>query len=358
MFIQYKALENININDDYLEELTRNKTVNIKIIGYRIIESQYIPFLSFCLTKNRHENNLYFPTFIYYPGNNINCLIDFFIAKLLEGFFESTAIYKYKGCFEYKNDIYVVLDLTQNINKCALQCKMDKTWFVLPDELINTHHVCNISIDKEVTNFFLNNTFFLYLHELLGDEFNILETPTVVYSGTHEKNIYFQFLFGKIKTNKDAIFGNHYYFTDYINAVREGGWSKDYKQEYKYNKLITENNGKYIKGGIIRYAIFLGNCLYKENFPLDETDKSNIKQLLLNTDDNKSEKDTLRITDYDSLWETNYDSVYLGNIDMNVKNTPIYVVKDYKQQSSLSYHFIDKWYLGETFDENQHYSIK
>jgi hypothetical protein len=70
------------------------------------------------------------------------------------------------------------------------------------------------------------------------------------------------------------------------------------------------------------------------------------------------EKSTIRITDYDSIWETNYDSIYLGKIASDIKNAPLYVVKDYKQQTSLSYHFLDKRDLGEFFQENKHYSIK
>ena len=177
------------------------------------------------------------------------------------------------------------------------------------------------------------------------------------------KNLCFQFMFGKIKTNKEAIFGSHYYFTDYLHAIREGGWSKDYKPEYKYDKKITENDGgKYIKGGIIRHAIFLGNCLYKENYPFDSIDKSLIKQFLMEGiepgDNAIYEEDTIRITDYDSTWESNYDSIFIGNIPLNITHSPMYVVKNYKQQISLSYHFIDKSNLGNVFDENQNYQIK
>ena len=54
---------------------------------------------------------------------------------------------------------------------------------------------------------------------------------------------------------------------------------------------------------------------------------------------------TLRITDYDGNWAKNYDSVYIGDIELDngekMKNTPIYVVKKYEQQISLSYHFIN-----------------
>jgi hypothetical protein len=70
---------------------------------------------------------------------------------------------------------------------------------------------------------------------------------------------------------------------------------------------------------------------------------------------------TLRISDHDGLWKQNYDSVYLGNLELddgnNLKNSPIYVIKDYYNHTPLSYHYIDKRNLGIKFDENVDYQI-
>ena len=56
-----------------------------------------------------------------------------------------------------------------------------------------------------------------------------------------------------------------------------------------------------------------------------------------------------------------YDSVYLGQIKLDneeyLKNTPIFVLKDYEQQIPLSYHYIDKNYLKEKYHENDYYTI-
>jgi len=350
--VHYKALEELKQGEEALEELSlclsndksndksnyEYQNFNVKVVGFRVNESNHLPFLSFCLIKNRFSNS----EFQFIPlkakrGDNLFCMIDFLMMHVFQGYFETDVMYDYKGYCEYNGEIYVFLDFTQNKNKTDLNRNMDKVWFVLPDEILNTEHVCNIPIQDDVIKFFLNHSSFLYLYDENGNE---IETPTVVYSGTHAKDVYFQYLFGNTKMNKEDIMGIQYYFTDFIHAVREGGWSKDYKAEYKYDKLITEKDGgKYIKGGVIRYAIFLGNCFYK-----------------IDNDDDKVEKED------DTIWESGYDSVFFPIVKKDEtskkKNFPLYVVKYYKNQISLSYHFIDKQYLGNVFDENASYHIK
>jgi len=130
---------------------------------------------------------------------------------------------------------------------------------------------------------------------------------------------------------------------------------------------MKNGNGKYIKGGILRYALFLGNNLIKLNCPNDNIDESEIKKnKLLSIDNEKSpeyiyEKMTLRVSDHDGLWKETNDSVYLGKLELDngefLKDTPIYVVKDYYSHTPLSYHYIDKSSLGITFSENSVYEI-
>ena len=147
----------------------------------------------------------------------------------------------------------------------------------------------------------------------------------------------------------------------------------DYKDEFKYGEKITGNDsdneiGKYTKGGIIRYALFLGNNLVKMNYPNDAVDESDIKKAKLTNAENIENKEcyvyekmTLRISDHDGLWKQNYDSIYLGKIELDngdyLKDTPLYVVKDYYNHTPLSYHHINKRTLGAKFDENGDYQI-
>ena len=68
----------------------------------------------------------------------------------------------------------------------------------------------------------------------------------------------------------------------------------------------------------------------------------------------------LRVTDYDGLWSKCNDSCYLGKIELDngtfIKDAPIWATKEYDQQFPLSYHFIDKRYLGDndTSEENNY----
>ena len=48
--------------------------------------------------------------------------------------------------------------------------------------------------------------------------------------------------FGIQKSEKSALIGPFYYFTNYINAIKKGGWSAQ--------------NEKHDEGGIIRFAVF------------------------------------------------------------------------------------------------------
>jgi hypothetical protein len=76
---------------------------------------------------------------------------------------------------------------------------------------------------------------------------------------------------------------------------------------------------------------------------------------------NKFEQLTMRISDYDGKWTDMYDSVQIGIIELDngekLKETPILVVKNYEQQVPLSYHYIDKKLLGNTYADDKDYMI-
>ena len=88
--------------------------------------------------------------------------------------------------------------------------------------------------------------------------------------------------------------------------------------------------------------------LIKINDIHDPTDESELKKNRCKEPeyDNKYEGLTMRISDYDATWAQHYDSVYLGQVELDdgtlLKNTPLYALKYFNQQHSLSYHYIDK----------------
>ena len=194
------------------------------------------------------------------------------------------------------------------------------TQFVLVDEIMNTKHVCDMKIDKKVSNFFYSYSDFLFLQDKKTNQ--PIETPVVVYVGSHESMLEFTYVFGVVKTQN--ILGSYYYFTDYANAMNQ----------------VQQIKGK---KGIIRFAIFVGKMLVKwndKNEPIDNSEMKR-KQIQINP-----LKETLfeGITDYEGNWSKNNDSVYVGNIQLydgiTFANTPIIVVKDITQQVSLSFHYV------------------
>lgn len=254
----------------------------------------------------------------------------------------------FKGMHIYENKVYAFIDLTKLEINFNLINRNSLYWFALIDEIVNKNNVCSIPISDAVTDFFMNNSEFIYFKNSNEEQ---IEIPSVVYTGTHDKKLHFTYTFGNRASDNNSILSSGFYFTNYTNAFREGVLSLDYKSEFK--------------GGIIRYALFLGNNLVKMNCPHDDIDESEIKkEKLLNTENKENytyEKMTLRISDHDGLWKQKFDSVYLGKLELDdgtyLKNSPTYVIKDYYNHTPLSYHHIYKRKQGFEFDETMDYQI-
>jgi hypothetical protein len=370
VFFTYDALQLLITDENEIMSILQDSFEEIVLVPFKINLDGSQPFNTFMLINDIVRNKLCFPL-LDTSGLNIKLLNEYnlFISIVKCYLFSLILTSNYemydsnieiKGVYLYEHKIYLFIDLTNFDIKDNLMHLHAPRWFALIDEIVNKKHICNIIIEENVTNFFLNNSDFLYL---IDSQKKQIEVPTVVYSGTHEKNLYFTYLFGKIKDEANSIFGSSFYFTDYNNAIRQGGWSKNYKREYRHGVEITQNEqGKYIKGGIIRYAIFLGNCLIKENMPNDSVDESELKILRLKNGDNYNyEKMTLRISDHDAKWKTDYDSVFVGNIDLDdgqiLMDTPIYAIKEIENQVSLSYHIINRQFLKDIYYKNEEYHI-
>jgi hypothetical protein len=156
------------------------------------------------------------------------------------------------------------------------------------------------------------------------------EVPLVSYVGKQSNKLNFTYIFGETKQNKNAILGPYYYFTSFENALKDA---------------MSNNDNK---NGIVRFAVFTKNIKYIENNQDDNIDESETKKMKLQDEsvDQKYERLTMRVTDYDGKWTENYDSCYLGHIELDngeyLKNVPILVVKEYNQQIPLSYHYNKK----------------
>ena len=374
VFYNYVALD--KLVDDIDDILTDD--IVIKITAYEIKTNDKYPYLKFLLSKDELSDALYFPEMkIISKRDLVNSENIITMSKLklfslldLPNYADFDNKVTFKGFFStyetMKNnrEIHIVFDLTE----CKLQLydvyRINKMWFTLLDEIINHRNICNLFIDTSVTNFFINNNDFVYLKNKNGDNY---ELPIVGYIGMNGFNynkLSFVYTFGNPSKDKTAILGPYFYFTDFKNSIRQGGWSETDKPVKIDNNLITDNEyGRYKKGSIIRFALFLGKMKVVENLPNDENDNSEIKKERIDDInlDKKLELLTMIISDHDGKWSEFHDSVFLGKIELDngeyLKNTPIYVLKEYEQQIPLSYHFIDKSHLKEKYDENTDYLI-
>ena len=237
--------------------------------------------------------------------------------------------YIYKGFKIYNNDIYIFFDCSQlDIESVRLDRNND-LWLVLIDEIINKGYVCQYKIANTVIDFFYNNNELIFLRDL---EYNIYETPTVVYASCPEKRLHFCSVFGISSfVDETSLFGNYYYFTDYQNLFKQ---EKD--------------------SGIIRLAVFLGRMKIIRNLYNDVIDESTITRHLFDkyskNKDNKEKLEDLKlhmkISDRGGLWATEYDSIFIGKTMLEngrfIADYPLWVVKEYEQQIVISSHLKDK----------------
>ena len=352
---------NYPIKNFLVKEIDTNNHCEIILCVYTINTSGRYPFIQYLLSNNMFNNLALpvLPAFSSFSKNNLTAYSKVFLSGILQvdNFEEFNREIEFDGFYEYEQKLYLFFDAS----KCKLN--IDDTYissplrFALIDEIINHFYICNMMISSETVNFFINNDSINYLY---NDKNEVYENPIVGYVGkqTPEKTN-FVFTFGESAKNKSAILGPYYYFTDFNHAIRQGAWSHNYKPEHIYDKLVTDNeNGRYAKGGIIRFALFTGKTKYIENMPNSSIDDSDMKKQRLNDTclNQNYEVQTLRISDHDGIWANTYDSAYLGNIELDdgsfVQGTPMIVLKEYNQQVPLSFHYIDKNKLNDKFESN------
>ena len=230
----------------------------------------------------------------------------------------------YNGFHFYNDGVYIFFDLTNLDIETNNIYKDSPNWFCLINEIINGTKVCELPISKIAYDFFTYNYNFCIL---TNEKDQIYELPVVGYVAKPESKLHFTYVFGETAEDKNSMMGPYFYFTSFTNSVKK---AHDLKESVN-------------KTGIVRFALFLGKLKYIENHSLDEIDSSATKKERLDDDnlDTQQERLTMRISDHDGIWTEEYDSVYLSPIELDdgsiLKNTPIIVLKEYKQQIPLSY---------------------
>jgi hypothetical protein len=335
---------------------------NIHICAYDVNNYGKYPFQRFLLINTEHNKILKFPTvtmtnkFLKNSNNfsNSNTYTDEFINFVKVSLFGLFQLYiddistfnsglSFNGFYEYENNLYLFFDVTN----CNIKINdLHTLWFVTIEEIMNVKYCCDMPIAEIVTDFFIQNNSFCFL---LDENNNHYEIPMIGYVGKPENKLQFTFIFGETRDYNNGIFGPYYYFTNFYSALKDGLIHQINKtgMDNIIDLSLIDEDGYYIRGGIVRFAIFTGLTKFIENNPLDPIDNSEIKQQQLQDKrlDQNFERLTMRITDYDGKWTQSYDSVILGKIELDngtyIPDINI-VVKELCQQIPLSYHYVDK----------------
>lgn len=323
---------NTALNKDFSSISAEPKRICLAI--YRINHCRnriniLMPFLEYLLykypTSKTSSSNLF--VFPFIKGKS---------AKLLQhanAFFKKLTGYsgKPEGFLEQDRNIYLFYNISDldnyKITQVTLQTQKSELWWCLIDEICNHKKIINFPIHPSVYRLFYTNPALIYLY---SQENKYIDIPIVVFWGNYYKFIPIVAALGQQATSLIPKLGSSYYYGSFRKAVRHAGWTPFYTKQISDNKIITDDDGKYTQGGLIRFALFTG----KTKVILHEHELRNYVQ----------NKDS---------WFKNYQSLYIGKIwyDFHYYNiNPEYITKNHKQQVPLSIHKLDMNSLKANWD--------
>jgi hypothetical protein len=344
--IEEKSNKNITINDI----VSTNKygfVQPIYILCYNINNDCKYPFLQFMMEKipfnNFIKEEFSLPSVLCY--NNETDLETLALEKVKRSLqIVNCDISKitpdmYKGIiYDEMDNIYLLVNISE-IDIGSLQLSRNTLiWFCLPTEIINNKQICNIDINEMTVNLFTRTPGLSILTDVDNKPFIL---PDVVYTGGERKNVEFTSVFGNIKTQEYNSCSKYYYFYRCFNdAIKEGGWikkggtteidntDKGYTHSVSDRLLVDNNYGRYITGGITRYALFIEGKIHVENeYEFALTDE------IINT---MYPEPCITIA---------YMGPHLVKPDM--------LVKEYNSFCPLSFHALNKSLLGEKYIETE-----
>jgi len=315
----YRALESLNKNMGEITDVDY-----LVVFLYSVNTEGAAPFLQFGLIND---------------GLSLN----FITMRWTEMSFDLDKLENLRGHIVQDRTLYLFSEYCSDNENLFLSIFPANT-FVLADEIINHRMVYRKAISINVLDFFARNEQFLYLDNDLG---KVYEIPVAVYRGTYAENRIFMSMFGVAVSQCDAVMGPYYYFTDYINAMKQAVIPTAHHLTNQYLKKYLTADNKYKDGAVLRFALFLGAMNVVLNRPSDTIDESQVKQhLLSNPETSTMARLTMRMSDHDGIWTNTYDSVYIGKIDLDdgskYMNAPLWIVKKYNQQVFLSCNMIDR----------------
>jgi len=324
---------------------------------YRINQSQTSPpFLEFLLyldgaPSDKGGRNLTFPYIL--SKHTKGGLVDQCTAPL-RALFGTDETIKYIGYIYNKPEKRCTLffnklhDETMDSIIPFLKEK-NRWWWTLSTEIFNEHMMMNYAISDEVVSFFRNHPHIMHLK--VGDR--TLESPSAFYAGKHLNYVSYMAEFGVKKASTRAHFGPYYYFVNFLGSMRYSCYSMGFEPQVLENgtSLTVNEHGKHTKGGIVRFAVFLGRC--RAFFMNGDEDRSELSMFWANQDPFVMAKLALR--DINGNWTRAFNAAYVGEYDLKAdgktkKRIPTWTIKDYDDQIPLSCHEVNMANVPDEYD--------
>ena len=361
-FVETLLTKNITAADILKHNANIHGQGILNILCYHVNANSKYPFIQFLLEKLPYSNGIIQEKMVLplitisnyesdddYSVTIINKIKGLLPALGCDG--SKLTCESFKGLLSDHNEhIYAVVDISSvDIFRISIT-RNTPVWFALPTEIMNVRSICNIHIDDSVSELFLNMPELGILKRLdienafpIGDAFPL---PDAIYNGSYLRQTEFRSVFG---TSKETVYpscGEYYHYFRLIeDAVKEGGWVRQgghklidlndasITHSVSGTKLVDNEYGRYIQGGINRYAFFPGNYVI-------HTECSNMFSLTADEINAKLERNDCIVIHY---MEDTLDNLL-----------PDILVKEYETAFPISYHMLNKGILGDKYEiENQ-----
>ena len=274
------------------------------------------PYLEYLLYKYPHShkknsNTCVFPFINFNGKQNIKTKANELCSKITNKKLSPI------GFLEINDKIFVFYNITAKIDYKNLSIKyLDskvELWWTLMDEICNHQKILTYNIHHSVYNLFYKNPGLIYLRNPNGSKFL---TPKVAYIGGFEKTLPSIAL--SVNTLQESYY--HKELGCFNFAVRDGGWTNNFKPLQINDTIIADKQGRYTQGGLVRFAVFS----FETNVL---TSKSEINQHF------KSPKQ----------WIQNYDMLFFGKTHSHHIKVPLphLFIKTFSQKTPLSIHLLN-----------------
>lgn len=344
----------LNTNMDDLSKIKPGEKFYICI--YQIVTDGLKPFIQYCFHKDKSDI-LSFPVLKNKGTSRVDVQGTEFINHIFK---QSPPCSFFTRIREGHNYLFYNVSYIKS-EHAQFMLRKSHWWWALMSEIVNHKKVITFSFAQNVYPIFLNNPSLIYLK---NERNNVIELPEIGFHGTYFDLLNFISIYGLRPSTLNSMMGPYYYFGSFRKAVRYAGWTSTYKPREIDGKMVTDSEGRYDRGGIARFAMFLGKNKVFLNHHNERNDYSEFveKKIREQPQSKRWEELVIKLHDHDGKWAEEYDSCYVGRVKLAngglfMKN-PEFILKHFAQQHILTTHELDKSTLKRNWDGNyENYNI-